>query len=53
MLGSSFLTVLQILSGFFPKLTVFQKKQTQAPHSSANKEHIPGMINESKTTICS
>ena len=51
MVGSSFLTVLQILSGFFPKLTVFLKKQIQAAHSNANKECISSMINKNKTSI--
>ena len=40
MVGSLFFMVLPILSGFFPKLTVFKKnpkktKQTQAAHSIA------------------
>ena len=51
MVGSSFLTVLQILSGFFPKPTVFLKKQILVAHSNANKEHISSMINKNKTSI--
>ena len=56
--GSSFLTGLQILSGFFPELTDFWKKkkqknpnkQTQAAHSSAAEERISRMINKNKTS---
>ena len=47
--GSSFLTVLQILSGFFPKLS-FLKKQTQAAHSNTAEESISSMINKNKTS---
>ena len=50
--GSSFFKGLQILSGFFPKLTVFwkKKKHTQAAHSNAAKELISRMINKNKTS---
>ena len=37
--------VLQILSGFFSQTHSFLKNQTQAAHSSANKERISSMIN--------
>ena len=42
---ASVLTVLQSLSGFFPKLTVL-RKQTQAVHSNAAEEHISFMVNK-------
>ena len=51
--GSSFLTGFQILSGFFPKLTVFWKKtnkQTQAAYCDAAEERISRMINKNKTS---
>ena len=49
--GSSFLTLLKILSGFFPKLThSFLKKQTQGAHSNV-KERISNMLNKNKTNI--
>ena len=49
--GSSFLTLLKILSKFFPKLThSFLKKQTQGAHSNV-KERISNMLNKNKTNI--
>ena len=54
MVGSSFLTVLQILIGF-SKLRVskahsFLKKLTQAAHSNTAEESISSMINKNKTS---
>ena len=49
MVASSFLMVLQILSGFFPN-TQFSKKQTKAAHANAAKECISSMINKIKTS---
>ena len=48
MVAFSFLTVLQILSGFFFKLS-FLRKQIQAAHSNAAEERNSSMINTSKT----
>ena len=48
-MGSSFFTVLQILSGFFPKHS-FLRKQTKAAHSNAAEERISSMINKNKTS---
>ena len=43
--GSSFLTILQILSGFFPKLS-FLKEQKQAAYSNVAEKRISSMINQ-------
>ena len=48
--ASSFLTVLQILSGFFSQTHSFLRKQTKAAHFSAAEEHISSMINKNKTS---
>ena len=48
--GSSFLTILQILSRFFSQVHSFLNKQTQAAYSNFAEEHISSMINKSNTS---
>ena len=49
--GSSFLMVIQFLSGSFSQTHSFLKKETKAAHPNANKERISSMINNNKTNI--
>ena len=49
--GSSFLTVIQFLSGSFSQTHSFLKKEAKATHPNANKERISSMINNNKTNI--